>query len=65
MVLTNEAFNNLTDSVNVMSDKFDLFDKQLPEIIQSMKDIIVENKVLKEQNNDLRNDFNVLFKKNE
>lgn len=63
MVLTIEAFNSLTNSVNFMSAKFDLFGKQLQEIIQSMKDIKEENKVLKEQNINLRNDFNALFKK--
>jgi hypothetical protein len=46
-VLTNEAFNHLTNSVIFMSDKFDLFGKQLQEMIQSMDDIIEENKILK------------------
>ncbi|KAL4104477.1 hypothetical protein QTP88_019775 [Uroleucon formosanum] len=46
-----------------MSKKFDVFSKQLQETILSMKDLKEENKISKEQNNDLRNKFNLLFKK--
>lgn len=62
-VLTNASFNSLTDPVNFMSEKFDVFSEQLQELILSMKDLREENKILKEQNNDLRNEFNLLFKK--
>lgn len=48
VVVTIEAFNSLTNLINFMSVKFDLFGKPLQEIIQSMKDIREENKVLKE-----------------
>lgn len=62
-VLTNESFKNLTDSVNFMSERFDVFNKQLHELILSMKDLREENKILKEQSNDLRIGFNLLSKK--
>lgn len=44
-VLINESFNSLTDSVNFMSEKFDVFSKQLQELILSMKDLREENKI--------------------
>jgi len=62
-VLTNEPFNDLTDSVNFMSEKFDSFGKQLQELVQSMKDMREENRILKDQNSNLRNDLNVLSSK--
>jgi len=46
-----------------MSDKFDLFIKQLQELILSVKDLREENKILKDQNNVVRDEFNLLFKK--
>lgn len=47
-IFTNDSFKNLTESVNFMSDKFDVFSKQLNELILSMKDLREENKILKE-----------------
>lgn len=38
-----------------MSDKFDLFGNQLQELIQSVKDMREGNRILKEQNYNLRN----------
>jgi len=58
--LTNELFRNLTDSLDFMSEKFDAFGNQLQELLQPMKDMRGENRILKEQNNTLRNDFNTL-----
>lgn len=40
-----------------MSDKCDLLGKELQKIIQSTKDMREGNRILKEQNNDLRNEF--------
>jgi len=62
-VLTNESFSNITDSVKYMIDTFDSFGEQLQELLKSMKNMREENRILKVQNNNLRNDLNVLLNK--
>jgi regulator of replication initiation timing len=62
-VLTNESFINLTDSVKYISDKFDSFGEQLQELLKSMKDMREENRILVVQNNNLRNNLNILSNK--
>lgn len=61
-MLANKIFRILIDSVNFVSDNFDLFGNQMQELIKSMKDIKKEIKILKEQNNIWWNDVN-LFEK--
>jgi len=53
---TNENYNNLTDSVSFLSDKFDDFGKQLQELLYTVKEMREENRILKEQNFRLNND---------
>jgi len=59
-VLTSESFRNLIDSVNFMSDKFDTFGSQIQELVKSVNTMRKEDRILKEQNNNLRNDLNFL-----
>jgi len=59
-VLTSESFRNLIDSVNFMSDKFDTFGSQIQELVKSVDTMRKEDRILKEQNNNLRNDLNFL-----
>lgn len=49
-VLTNETFRNLINSVNFMSDKFDVYGNQMQELVKSIKKMREENKILKEEN---------------
>lgn len=58
--ITNENFNNLTDSVKFMSDKFDSFGTQLQELLSLVKEMREENRVLKEQNIKLNNEIILL-----
>jgi len=53
---TNENYNNLTDSVSFLSDKFDDFGKQLQELLLTVKEMREENRILKKQNVRLNND---------
>jgi hypothetical protein len=46
-----------------MSEKFDIFNKQLHELILSMKNLREENKILKGKNNNLWNELNLISKK--
>lgn len=48
--ITNDDFNNLTESVKFMSAKFDSFGTQLQELLSSVKQMREENRLLKEQN---------------
>lgn len=59
----NETINNLVDSVNFMSDKFDSFGKQLQELITTVNLIKEENSILKEENLKLKNEFASLEKR--
>jgi len=43
-MLTNESFRNFINSVNFMSDKFDLFGSRMQELVNSIKDMKEENK---------------------
>lgn len=42
-VLRNESFGHLINSVNFMSDKFDLFGNQKQELVKSIEDMRKEN----------------------
>lgn len=53
----------LKDSVKFMSEQFDDFNMQLPDIIKSIKEIKEENKQVQEQNQNLKNEINVVNKK--
>jgi len=57
---TNENYQNLTESVNYMSEKFDSFGKQIQEVLSTIKEMRKENQILKEQNNKLNNEINLL-----
>lgn len=57
---TNENYQNLTESVNYMSEKFDTFGKQIQEVLSTIKEMRKEKKILKEQNNKLNNEINLL-----
>jgi len=58
--ITNENFNNLSDSVNFMSYKFDKFGAQLQELLSAIKEMREENRVLKKQNIKFNNEI-ILF----
>jgi len=47
---SNETLSNLTELVKFMSNQFDMFGKQLSEILDSIKELKEENKSLKEIN---------------
>lgn len=57
---SNEKLSNLTESVKCMSNQFDVFGKQLNEVLSSIKELKEENQKLKENNSKLYNDINDL-----
>lgn len=59
----NENLNNLVDSVNFMSEKFDGFGKQLQDLISTINLIKEENSTLKEENRKIKNEFASLEKR--
>lgn len=61
--VNNETLNNLVDSVNFMSDKFDDFGKQLQDVISIINLIKEENSSLKEENRKMKNEFASLEKR--
>lgn len=60
---SNETLSNLTESVKFMSNQFDMFGKQLSEVLNSIKELKEENKSLKEINLNLNVDIASLSKK--
>ncbi|VVC31128.1 Hypothetical protein CINCED_3A020810 [Cinara cedri] len=58
--ITNDDFNNLTETVKFMSAKFDSFGTQLQELLSSVKQMREENQLLKEQNNKNNNEILLL-----
>jgi len=60
---SNETLSNLTESVKFMSNQFDMFGKQLSEVLDSIKELKEENKSLKEINFKLNVDIASLSKK--
>jgi len=60
---SNETLSNLTVSVKFMSNQFDMFGKQLSEVLNSIKELKKENESLKEINCKLNVDIGSLSKK--
>lgn len=60
---SNDKLSSLTDSVKFMSNQFDVFGKQLNEVLNSIKELREENKTLKEKNSKLCDDVCKLNRK--
>lgn len=60
---SNETLSNLTESVKFMRNQFDMFGKQLSEVLNSIKKFKKENESLKEINCKLNVDIGSLTKK--
>lgn len=60
---SNEKLLGLTESVKFLSNQFDVFSKQLNEVLNSIKDLKEENKKLKKTNGKLFDDVCILNRK--
>lgn len=60
---SNKILQDLTNSVNFMSNKFDDFSTQIQDLVAAVKEIKDENKKLKEQNQKLENELTVVHKR--